>query len=91
MSTIVKKLIQLVVVLFFVTFFSFSLLKLIPGDPVDTLKPFATPEHEHDILPRLKSEVVESAASQTNAAHPRTKIYRLTHLQLEWHHARDAQ
>jgi len=53
MSTIVKKLIQLVVVLFFVTFFSFSLLKLIPGDPVDTLKPFATPEQKATIRAEL--------------------------------------
>jgi len=53
MSTVVKKLIQLVVVLFFVTFFSFSLLKLIPGDPVDTLKPFATPEQKATIRAEL--------------------------------------
>jgi peptide/nickel transport system permease protein len=53
MRTIGKKLIQLVVVLFFVTFFSFSLLKLIPGDPVDTLKPFATPEQKAVIRPEL--------------------------------------
>jgi peptide/nickel transport system permease protein len=53
MRTVVNKLIQLVVVLFFVTFFSFSLLKLIPGDPVDTLKPFATPEQKATIRAEL--------------------------------------
>jgi peptide/nickel transport system permease protein len=53
MSIIGKKLIQLVIVLFFVTFFSFSLLKLIPGDPVDTLKPFATPEQKAEIRAEL--------------------------------------
>src|SRR5437870_4805530 len=53
MRTVVKKLIQLMVVLFFVTFFSFSLLKLIPGDPVSTLKPFATPEQAAGIRAEL--------------------------------------
>jgi peptide/nickel transport system permease protein len=37
-----KKLLQLVVVLLVVTFFSFSLLHLTPGDPARTQKPFAT-------------------------------------------------
>ena len=53
MRIIVKKLIQLVIVLFFVTFFSFSLLKLIPGDPVDSLKPFATEQQKADIRAEL--------------------------------------
>jgi peptide/nickel transport system permease protein len=53
MRTVAKKLIQLIVVLFFVTFFSFSLLKLIPGDPVSTLKPFATPEQAAAIRTEL--------------------------------------
>ena len=53
MRTVVNKLIQLVVVLFFVTFFSFSLLKLIPGDPGSTLKPFATPEQAKGIRTEL--------------------------------------
>src|SRR5437667_2254259 len=37
-----KKLLQLIVVLLVVTFFSFSLLHLTPGDPARTQKPFAT-------------------------------------------------
>ena len=37
-----KKLLRLVVVLLVVTFFSFSLLHLTPGDPARTQKPFAT-------------------------------------------------
>jgi peptide/nickel transport system permease protein len=37
-----KKLLQLVIVLLVVTFFSFSLLHLTPGDPARTQKPFAT-------------------------------------------------
>lgn len=35
-----RRLVQLVVVILLVTFFSFSLLKLLPGDPVDVLVPF---------------------------------------------------
>jgi peptide/nickel transport system permease protein len=53
MRIVVKKLIQLVIVLFCVTFFSFSLLKLVPGDPIDTLKPFATPEQKAEIRAEL--------------------------------------
>ena len=53
MRTVVKKLIQLVIVLFFVTFFSFSLLKMIPGDPVSTLRPFATGEQREEIRAEL--------------------------------------
>jgi peptide/nickel transport system permease protein len=53
MPILVKKLIQLAIVLFFVTFFSFSLLKLIPGDPVESLKPFATPEQKAQIRSEL--------------------------------------
>jgi peptide/nickel transport system permease protein len=37
-----KKLLQLIIVLLVVTFFSFSLLHLTPGDPARTQKPFAT-------------------------------------------------
>jgi peptide/nickel transport system permease protein len=39
-----KKLLQLVIVLLVVTFFSFSLIHLTPGDPARTQKPFATEE-----------------------------------------------
>jgi peptide/nickel transport system permease protein len=39
-----KKLLQLVIVLLVVTFFSFSLLHLTPGDPARTQKPFASEE-----------------------------------------------
>jgi peptide/nickel transport system permease protein len=39
-----RKLLQLVVVLLVVTFFSFSLLHLTPGDPARTQKPFASEE-----------------------------------------------
>jgi peptide/nickel transport system permease protein len=39
-----RKLLQLVVVLLVVTFFSFSLIHLTPGDPARTQKPFATEE-----------------------------------------------
>jgi len=39
-----RKLLQLVVVVLVVTFFSFSLLHLTPGDPARTQKPFATEE-----------------------------------------------
>jgi peptide/nickel transport system permease protein len=54
MPIIVKKLIQLVIVLFFVTFFSFSLLKMIPGDPVSTLYPF---EADPADTARLRAEL----------------------------------
>jgi ABC-type dipeptide/oligopeptide/nickel transport system permease component len=37
-----RKLLQLVIVLLVVTFFSFSLLHLTPGDPARTQKPFAS-------------------------------------------------
>jgi peptide/nickel transport system permease protein len=53
MRTIATKVIRLVVVLLVVTFFSFSLLHLTPGDPARTAVPFATPEQikviQHDI------------------------------------------
>jgi peptide/nickel transport system permease protein len=53
MRTVALRLLQLVVVLLAVTFFSFSLLKMIPGDPVSTLKPFATPEQKAEIRAEL--------------------------------------
>src|SRR5215210_1175713 len=53
MRTVATKVIRLVVVLLVVTFFSFSLLHLTPGDPARTAVPFATPEQikniQHDI------------------------------------------
>jgi peptide/nickel transport system permease protein len=39
-----RKLLQLIIVLLVVTFFSFSLIHLTPGDPARTQKPFATEE-----------------------------------------------
>jgi peptide/nickel transport system permease protein len=53
MRTVALRLVQLIVVLIAVTFFSFSLLKMIPGDPIDTLKPFATPEQKAEIRAEL--------------------------------------
>jgi peptide/nickel transport system permease protein len=49
MRTIATKVIRLVVVLLVVTFFSFSLLHLTPGDPARTAVPFATDEQIEDI------------------------------------------
>lgn len=53
MRTIATKVIRLVVVLLVVTFFSFSLLHLTPGDPARTAVPFATDQQiakiQHDI------------------------------------------
>jgi peptide/nickel transport system permease protein len=49
MRTIATKVIRLVVVLLAVTFFSFSLLHLTPGDPARTAVPFATDQQIEDI------------------------------------------
>jgi peptide/nickel transport system permease protein len=49
MRTIATKVIRLVVVLLAVTFFSFSLLHLTPGDPARTAVPFATSQQIEDI------------------------------------------
>jgi peptide/nickel transport system permease protein len=49
MRTIATKVIRLVVVLLAVTFFSFSLLHLTPGDPARTAVPFATNQQIEDI------------------------------------------
>lgn len=53
MRTIATKLVRLIVVLLIVTFFSFSLLHMIKGDPARTAVPFATPQQleqvRHDI------------------------------------------
>jgi peptide/nickel transport system permease protein len=42
LQTFAQKVLQLVVVLLIVTFFSFCLIKLIPGDPVSKIIPFGT-------------------------------------------------
>ena len=44
MRVALRRLIQLVVVLVFVSFFSFSLISLVPGDPVVAIVGFASPE-----------------------------------------------
>ena len=44
MRVAARRLIQLVVVLVFVSFFSFSLISLVPGDPVVAIVGFASPE-----------------------------------------------
>jgi peptide/nickel transport system permease protein len=53
MRTVATKVLRLVVVLLVVTFFSFSLLHLTPGNPARTAVPFANPEEleaiEHDM------------------------------------------
>jgi peptide/nickel transport system permease protein len=49
MRTVATKVIRLIVVLIVVTFFSFSLLHLTPGDPARTAVPFATDEQIEDI------------------------------------------
>lgn len=48
MRTVLRKLLQLVAVLFVVTFFSFSLLHMVPGDQVTALAPFA-PENRAQV------------------------------------------
>jgi peptide/nickel transport system permease protein len=49
MRTVVRRLIQLVVVVLCVTFFSFFLLTLIPGDPVTAIVGFTSPE-DHKVI-----------------------------------------
>jgi peptide/nickel transport system permease protein len=44
MRVALRRVIQLVVVLIFVSFFSFSLIQLVPGDPVVAIVGFASPE-----------------------------------------------
>jgi len=44
MRVVLRRLVQLVVVVLCVTFFSFFLLTLVPGDPVTVLSPFTTKE-----------------------------------------------
>jgi peptide/nickel transport system permease protein len=41
-KTVAKRLAQLVIVLFFVTMFTFLLIRLLPGDPTTTIIPFGT-------------------------------------------------
>ncbi len=53
MREVLRRLVQLVVVVLCVTFFSFVLLSLVPGDPVTVMSPFSTPAFHaqiaHDI------------------------------------------
>ena len=42
MRTLVTKLLRFIVVIIAVTFFSFSLIKLVPGDPVNYIIPFGS-------------------------------------------------
>lgn len=49
MRTIATKVVRLIVVLLVVTFFSFSLLHLTPGDPARTAVPFANPQQLENI------------------------------------------
>jgi peptide/nickel transport system permease protein len=49
MRAILRRVVQLVVVVLVVTFFSAVLLEFLPGDPVKTLAPFATEEQRQSI------------------------------------------
>ena len=49
MRVALRRLIQLVVVLVFVSFFSFSLISLVPGDPVVAIVGFASPEQLNQV------------------------------------------
>jgi peptide/nickel transport system permease protein len=51
--TIVRRLIQLVVVLIVVTFFTSILTSLLPGDPVTTIAPFSSPQTRQQIRDQL--------------------------------------
>jgi peptide/nickel transport system permease protein len=59
---VARKLVQLVAVLFAVTFFTFLLVRLLPGDPVDLLVPVSTdtadPEQQA-IIEERKAEITE--------------------------------
>jgi peptide/nickel transport system permease protein len=57
MRTVLRKLIQLVAVLFVVTFFSFSLLHMVPGDQVTALAPFA-PENRSQVPKGTRTAVL---------------------------------
>jgi peptide/nickel transport system permease protein len=52
-EAIVRRLIQLVVVLVIVTFFTSILSALLPGDPVETIAPFATAQQRTEIRDQL--------------------------------------
>src|SRR4051794_21448248 len=49
MRTVLRRLVQLVVVVLCVTFFSFFLLTLVPGDPVTAIVGFSSPQ-DHKII-----------------------------------------
>lgn len=53
MRTLLRRLAQVVVVILVVTFFTAILTDLLPGDPVTTIAPFATPEQRDDIREQL--------------------------------------
>ncbi len=53
MEAIIRRLIQLVVVLVIVTFFTSVLSALLPGDPVETIAPFATAQQRTEIRSSL--------------------------------------
>lgn len=54
MAFIVRRLARLIIVLVCVTFFSFFLLQLLPGDPVTTIAPIAPPEVKRAIVTENK-------------------------------------
>jgi peptide/nickel transport system permease protein len=54
MQAVVRRITQLVVVLVCVSFFSFALLSLLPGDPVTAIVGFASPEQKTEIRHELK-------------------------------------
>src|SRR5437764_15197496 len=53
MRVIGVKLIQLVVVLLVVSFFSFLLINLLPGDPAEVIIPFGTPQAREQLRHEL--------------------------------------
>lgn len=54
MRAILRRLVQVLVVLVVVTFFTALLTDLLPGDPVTTIAPFATDEQRDDIRSQLR-------------------------------------
>jgi peptide/nickel transport system permease protein len=54
LRAVLRRLVQLVVVLVVVTFFTALLTELLPGDPVTTIAPFATDEQRDDIRSQLR-------------------------------------
>ena len=56
MHVIVRRLIQLIVVLIVVTFFTSILTALLPGDPVTTIAPFSSAQDRAEIRNQLEPE-----------------------------------